>query len=162
MIFHNASHARGFYRSKNYLKPSEPLILANRQVLTVEFYLHFWEILGPLLLRVANQCFRDGNLCDSMKGSVTRLIYKRRGDIKSLKDWRPISLLNVDYKIISKVLTSRLAEVLEFIVNLLRDIIDFIQETDECAILVSLDQEKAFDTVDRSFLLFTGNLWFRT
>ena len=41
---------------------------------SVEFYLHFWEILGPLLLRVANQCFRDGNLCDSMKGSVTRLI----------------------------------------------------------------------------------------
>ena len=29
---------------------------------SVEFSLHFWEILGPLLLRVANQCFRDGNL----------------------------------------------------------------------------------------------------
>ena len=137
---------------------------------SVEFYLHFWEILGPLLLRVANQCFRDGNLCDSIKGSVTRLIYKKRGDIKNLKNWRPISLLNVDDKIISKVLTSRLAKVLESIVNpdqtcsvpgrsifsnvtLLRDITDYIQETDECAILVSLDQEKAFDRVDRTFLL---------
>ena len=134
----------------------------------VEFYLHFWEILGPLLLGVANQCFRDGNLCDSMKGSVTRLIYKKRGDIKNLQNWRPISLLNVDYKIISKVLTSRLAKVLESIFNpdqtcsvpgcsifcnvtLLRDIIDSIQETDECAILVSLDEEKAFDRVDRTF-----------
>ena len=73
-------------------------------------------------------------------------------------------------KIISKVLTSRLSKLLESIVNpdqtcsvpgrsilsnvtLLRDIIDFIQETDECAILVSLDQEKAFDRVDRTFLL---------
>ena len=28
--------------------------------ISVEFYLHFWEILGPLLLRVANQCFRNG------------------------------------------------------------------------------------------------------
>ena len=137
---------------------------------SVEFYLFFWDILGPLLLRVANQCFRDGKLCDSMKGSVTRLIYKKRGDIKNLKNWRPISLLNVDYKIISKVLTLRLSKVLEYIVNpdqtcsvpgrsilsnvtLLRDIIDFIQETDECAILVSLDQEKAFDRVDRTFLL---------
>ena len=63
---------------------------------SVEFYLFFWDILGPLLLRVANQCFRDVNLCDSMKGSVTRLIHKKRGDIKSLKNWRPISLLNVD------------------------------------------------------------------
>ena len=35
LISHNASHARGFYRSKNYPKPSEALILANRQVLTV-------------------------------------------------------------------------------------------------------------------------------
>ena len=137
---------------------------------SVEFYLFFWDILGPLLLRVANQCFRDGNLCDSMKGSVTRLIYKKRGDIKNLKNWRPISLLNVDYKIISKVLTLCLSKVLESIVNpdqtcsvpgrsilsnvtLLRDIIDFIQETDECAILVSLDQEKAFDRIDRTFLL---------
>ena len=81
-----------------------------------------------------------------MKGSVTRLIYKKRGDIKNLKNWRPISLLNADYKIISKALTSSLAKVLEFIVTpdqtcsvpgrsifsnvtLLRDIIDSIQET---------------------------------
>ena len=138
--------------------------------LSVEFYLHFWEILGSLLLRVANKCFRDGDLCDSMKGSVTRLIFKKRGDRKSLKNWRPISLLNVDYKIISKVITSRLANVIEFIVHsdqtcsvpgqsifsnvtLLRDIMDLTEQTDECAILVSLDQEKAFDRVNRVFLL---------
>ena len=68
------------------------------------------------------------------------------------------------------MLTSRLAKVLESIVNpdqtcsvpgrsifsnvtLLRDITDYIQETDECAILVSLNLEKAFDRVDRTFLL---------
>ena len=38
-------------------------------------------------------------------------------------------------------------------VNLLRDVLDYIQRTDESAILVSLDQEKAFDRVNRSFLL---------
>ena len=69
--------------------------------LSVEFYLRFWEFLGPLLHRVANQCFLDGELGDSMKGSVTRVIFKKRGDIKNLKNWRPISLLNVDYREIS-------------------------------------------------------------
>lgn len=126
--------------------------------------------MGPLLLHVANQCFSDGDLCDSMKGSVTRLIFKKGGDIKDLKNWCPISLLNVNYKITSKVITSRLSSVIDSIVHsdqtcyvpgrsifsnvtLLRDITDFIQQTHECAILVSLDQEKAFDRVNRTFLL---------
>lgn len=52
-----------------------------------------------------------------MKDSVIRLIYKKRGDIKNLKNWWPISLLKVDYKFISKVLTLCLAKVLESIVN---------------------------------------------
>ena len=94
-----------------------------------------------------------------MKGSVTRVIFKKRGDIKNLKNWRPISLLNVDYNIISKVITTRLSSVLEYIVNpdqtcsvpgrsifsnvtLLRDVMNCIEQTDETAIQVSLDQEK--------------------
>ena len=95
-----------------------------------------------------------------MKESINRLIFKER----------LISLLNVDYKIISKAITIRLSKVIESIVHshqtcsvpgrtifsnvsLLRDILDHIDLTRECAILVSLDQEKAFDRVDRSFLL---------
>ena len=84
---------------------------------TVEFFRHFWDLLGPLLLRVSEFCFVDGHLCDSMKGTVTRLIYKKRGDIKNLKNWRPISLLNVDYKIISKLITLRLSRVLHCIID---------------------------------------------
>ena len=80
------------------------------------FFLHFWDVLAPLLLCEANECFLRGSLPDSMTGSVTRLIFKKRGDRKCLQNWCPISLLNVDYKIFVKFITSRLSKVLNFII----------------------------------------------
>ena len=137
--------------------------------LTLEFYLKFWDQLGPILVQVFNDCLQSSELCESMKTSVTRLVFKK-GEIKSLKNWRPISLLNVDYKICSKALSLRLSKVLDSIVSpdqtcsipgrsiasnliLLRDSLDYIERTNETGILVSLDQEKAFDRVNRSFLI---------
>ena len=138
--------------------------------LTLEFYLKFWDLLSPLLVRVFDECFSDACLPDSMKTSATRLVYKKKGDVKNLKNWRPISLLNVDYKICSKAITMRLSKVLDSIIDpdqtcavpgrtithnvaLLRDVLDYIERTDETGILVSLDQEKAFDRVNRTFLM---------
>ena len=85
--------------------------------LTVEFFSKFWNLLGPLLLEVINKCFADGELTDSTKSSVTRLIFKKRGDIRDLKNWRPNFLLNADYKICSKSITLHLSKVLDSIVN---------------------------------------------
>ena len=126
-------------------------------------------MLGPVLVNVYNDSFNRGFLVESMRLSVTRLLYKKRGNIKELKNWRPISLLNVDYKIISKVITLRLSQVMGSLVDpdqtcsvpgrsissnltLLHDVLDYIDRTGEAGILVSLDQEKAFDRVNYSFL----------
>ena len=79
--------------------------------LTVEFYRKFWNLLSPYLVWVYNACFEAGEMCDSMKTSNTRVTFKK-GDRKSLKNWRPISLLNVDYKICSKAISVRLSKVL--------------------------------------------------
>ncbi|PIK56359.1 pol-like protein [Apostichopus japonicus] len=84
---------------------------------------------------------------------------------------RPITLLNVDYKILAKALGNRLADVMPDIVGpfqtcavrgkciqhnlwLMRDLIEFVKVRDlPCALpLVSLNQEKAFDMVDHDFL----------
>ena len=150
--------------------------------LTVEFYAHFWHKLGETLVAVFNLGIANGVLPESMKASVTRLVHKK-DDKRNLKNWRPISLLNVHYKICSKAVSLRLAKVLGSIVDpdqtcsvpgrsissnlvLLRDTLAFIERTNEVGILVSLDQEKAFDRVDRSFLLnllelFGFGPWFR-
>lgn len=47
-----------------------------------------------------------------MKMGVIILIYKKKGDKKLLKNWRFISLFNVDYKIIVRVIVNRLNFVL--------------------------------------------------
>ena len=137
--------------------------------LSVEFYGKFWDLVGPILLEVFNLCYLDSDLSDSMKTSHARLVFKK-GDRKNLKNWRPISLLNVDYKICSKALSLRLSLVLDTIVTpdqtcsvpgrsissnlvMLHNMLDYIDRTDEPGILISLDQEKAFDRVDRSFLM---------
>ena len=134
----------------------------------VEFYLKFWGRTGKILVDVFNESFASGSLPHSQKLSLIRLIHKKQ-DRRLLKNWRPISLLNVDYKIAAKALANRLRTVLAEIVNedqtcsvpgrsisdhlnLIRDLLDNIDKTDECGILLNLDQEKAFDRVDRDFL----------
>ena len=136
--------------------------------LPLEFYVKFWDQLGPILLQLYTFSLDPGSLSLSMQESVTRLIFKK-DDPKNLKNWRPISLLNVDYNILSKALTNRLSKVLPSIVQedqtcsipgrtifdnlaLFRDTLEYITVTGETGILVSLDQEKAFDRVNRDFL----------
>ena len=75
--------------------------------ISAEFYVKFWDLLGPYLIQVLNVSFHNLEMCDSMKVSHTRVVFKK-GDVKNLKNWRPISLLNVDYKICSKALSLRL------------------------------------------------------
>ena len=137
--------------------------------LSTEFYLCFWNDLGNSLLSVLNESFEASSLADSQYEGLLRLIHKK-DDKRLPKNWRPISLLNTDYKLASKIITERLKKVMSSIVhqdqtcgvvgrsifsnlNLVRDVLDMIDKTNEPAILVSLDQEKAFDRVDHDFML---------
>lgn len=139
--------------------------------LPLEFYIKFCDLLAPHLVDLFNFSLENGSCSPSMQESVTRVIFKK-DDPKDLKNWRPISLLNVDYKICSKALANRLSIVLPSIIHedqtcsvpgrtifenlsLLRDILDYVNITDETGVLLNLDQEKAFDRVDRNFLLNT-------
>ena len=137
--------------------------------LSMEFYVCFWDDLEELLLSFLNKSLHADSLAKSQYEGLLRLIYKK-DERRLLKNWRPISLLNTDDKLASKIITERLKKVMASIVHqdqscrvqghnifsnlhLGRDVLDFIDKTNEPAILVTLDQERAFDHVDHEFML---------
>ena len=85
--------------------------------LTVEFYLAFWPLVGKCLVECLNFAHRHGELSTSQKQAMITLIEKKDKDKRLLKNWRPISLINVDFKIISKVMAMWLESILPFLVH---------------------------------------------
>ena len=64
-----------------------------------------------------NYGFQKGELSTSQRQGIIRLIPKKDKDLSYLKNWRPVSLLNVDYKIATKAIGLRLKKVLRDIIN---------------------------------------------
>ncbi|PIK45258.1 pol-like protein [Apostichopus japonicus] len=134
-----------------------------------EFYRTFWAIIGPDIRAVFEDAFQNGLLNQSQRLGMITLLPKS-GDPLDPRNKRPITLLNVDYKLLAKALCNRLALAMPHLVGdlqtcavkghciqqnlwLMRDLTDFVIERDLPCALVSLDQQKAFDMVDRGFLM---------
>lgn len=73
-----------------------------------EFYKKFANQLTPILLSVFNESFTTGSLPPTMQQAVISLIPKKDKDPLECSAFRPISLLNMDSKILSKMLACRL------------------------------------------------------
>jgi len=68
--------------------------------LPMEFYLTFCDTLASDLVEVLNASFDLGSLPRSQRMALISLVFKK-GDRLLHKNWHPISLLNVDYKLCS-------------------------------------------------------------
>ena len=75
-----------------------------------------WDLLGADLVCVLNSSYRDGCLSLSQRSGVISLSFKK-GDHLDIRNWRPISLLNVDYKLASRVIAGRLLKVIDLVVS---------------------------------------------
>ena len=85
--------------------------------LGVEFYRTFWEHIKIVLYNVYQEGLENNCLHLSARRGVITLLGKTGKDPLFLKNWRPLSLLNVDYKILAKLIAMRLETVLPYIIH---------------------------------------------
>lgn len=136
----------------------------------IEYYKKYLDILAPILHDVYLEAFEEGSLPSTFNDALISLIPKKDRDTSDPSNFRPISLLGVDCKILTKTLASRLEKVLPDIIN--GDQVGFIKNrssVDNMRRLLhlihmnrfnpvpvaafSLDAEKAFDRVEWGFLM---------
>lgn len=137
-----------------------------------EWYKKFKSELSQLLLKILNSALREGKIPQSWKEATISVIPKEGKDHTNCSSFRPISVLNTDYKIFTSILAKRLEKILPSLINTDQTgfitqrqthdnirrtlhVVNHIKNENIQAALVSLDAEKAFDSVSWSFLYKT-------
>lgn len=136
---------------------------------TSEFFKFFWVDIGYFILRSLNFAYSTGSLSVTQKMGIITCLPKPNKNRQNLKNWRPISLLNVIYKMASSVIANRLKNVLDTIIHedqkgfisgrflgenvrLIYDVLYETKSQELPGLILSIDFEKAFDTVSWEFI----------
>lgn len=131
------------------------------------FYHKFWDIVKGDLISMFNDFF-NGKL-DIYRLNFTMLTLIPKEDARTMKKFRPISLINYSFKIFSKILTVRLGKIVDRLVSpnqsafihgryilesvvLAHELVHSVHSNEEPGIVLKLDYEKAYDRVCWDFL----------
>ena len=134
-----------------------------------KFYKIFWDDIFEHLVTSINHAYQKEQFSVTQRRGIIKLIPKKDTEPYVIKNWRPITLLNCDYKIAAKALANRLKKVLPKLVNsdqtgvmkdrfigenirLIDGVINFSEVENIPGLLLFLDFEKAFDTVEWAFI----------
>ena len=134
-----------------------------------DFYKVFWNDIAQYLVNALNRAFQLGELSVNHRRGIISLIPKKGKDSAFLKNWRPITLLCCDYKLVSKAIANRikvhLADLVHtdqngFIkdryigqnIDLLYQIIEHTENNHTPGIIFTADFEKAFDKLSWRFI----------
>ena len=135
--------------------------------LPIEWYTTFWPHIVTPLHAVYIQNIINGCMHGTASHSIISLMPKPKKDITEIKNWRPLSLLNCDYKIYAKMIANRLQIVLPELISTdqtgfvkgrdiadniksLNVIIEYCKENQIDAILTAYDFQQAFDSCEWS------------
>ena len=139
---------------------------------TTNFYKFFWKDIKDFVFESFEHSFETKTLSVYQKMGILNLLPKKDKDLRHLANWRPVSLLNTDYKILTKLLAIRLQKVIPSIINsdqvgyiknryigenirILYDILQYADIEQIDAYITQIDFEKAFDSVEWPFLFET-------
>ena len=135
-----------------------------------EFFVGFLGDIKDVFLNSCRAAKLKKELSTSQRQAIIRLTEKKDKDKRFIKNWPPISLLNMDYKIITKALASRVKKVLPNLISpqqtayvenrfigergrLIADNIEITDVINKEGFLVTMDNEKAFDSLDYTFVI---------
>ena len=131
----------------------------------VEFYETFIELIGPNLLDSYNEAFQENKLSVSQRRGIITLIPKGYENLNELRNWRPTTLLNVDYKILARIIAMRIEPFLPNLIHpdqtgfikgryigknirLLNDLMSYAESNKLSGIFLLVDFEKTFDSLE--------------
>ena len=84
--------------------------------ITTEFYKIFWNDEKSYHIKSLNS-FENGNMTAVQKQGLILLLPKKNNELSNLINWRPLKLLNTDYKIITKTILNRIKKYITIIIE---------------------------------------------
>ena len=136
--------------------------------LPCEFYKVFWNDLAEILVSALNHSFETVMLSISQRRGRSSSFQKKDADLKLIQNWRPITLLNCDYKIATKAIANRVKTLLPNLISddqtdfvkdrfigenipLIDSVMKFTASRNILGLLLFLDFEKGFATLEWAF-----------